>query len=68
MRLPRAPLHYDAQDQDRLRNALEVAFAPLEKGQLAAIADTSGDTLAQLEAEVNKLKAALRSWGILAKG
>ena len=32
----------------------------------AAIADTSGATLAALEAEVNKLKAALRTANIIA--
>lgn len=35
-------------------------------GRLAAIGDTNGSTLTQLEAEVNKLKKALRDYGVVA--
>ncbi|MBU7317236.1 glycosyl hydrolase family 28-related protein [Paenibacillus oleatilyticus] len=34
-------------------------------GRLSAIGDTNGSTLAQLESEVNKLKQALREYGVL---
>ena len=34
-------------------------------GRLSAIGDTNGSTLAQLESEVNKLKQALRDYGVL---
>lgn len=36
-------------------------------GTQAAVADTAGATLAVLEAEVNKLKAVLRSFGLIAQ-
>lgn len=34
-------------------------------GRLSAIGDTNGSTLVQLESEVNKLKQALRDYGVL---